>query len=310
MNKVSNEVKIGIVVLAAMIVVWIGFRVMKNEPFFQNAKTLHVRYESVEGLNKGSAVTLGGLLIGSVKELEYLQEKDSIEVVLNIKEPIPIPVGSEAQLQSPALLGSAKISIIKSSAEQYIEWGGYIEGTKESGLLDSVTDKAPQIADSVSTTLNLTNDLLRRMVVLQDDNSGNITETISNFQRTSEALREVIESRQTEVDSMIVDVRATIANMKEVSDSSKEDLNSMIANLEQFSTKLDTISIELEKSTQSISSILAKIDTGEGTLGLMVNDPSLYQNMDSLTVNLNALIKGIQEDPRRYLKHMRLVEIF
>lgn len=307
MDKLSNEAKIGLVVLAATIVVWIGFRIMKNEPFFQNAKILNVRYESVEGLIKGSTVTLGGLTIGTVKELEYLQEVDSIEVSLNIKEPIPIPVGSKAQLQSPAVLGSAKIAIIKSDSDQFIEWGGYIEGTKESGLLDSVSEKAPELADTLQVNLNKLNNILSKAEGVKFDD---VNETIVSYKETGQMIQSLIQKRQTEIDSLILDAQATIRNVRQLSDSSGQDMEALIANLEQFSTKLDTISIELEKSSQSISSILAKIDTGEGTLGLLVNDPSLYQSMDSLAVNLNDLIKGIQEDPRRYLKHMRLVEIF
>ena len=98
--------------------------------------------------------------------------------------------------------------------------------------------------------------------------------------------------------------------MDDLSGASKEDLESFISNLEAFSQRLDTLGDNLDETTTSINSILAKIDTGEGTLGKMVNDPSLYQNLDSLTVNLNELIKGIQSDPKRYLKHMRLVEVF
>jgi ABC-type transporter Mla subunit MlaD len=310
LDKLSNELKIGLVVLAATLVAYIGFRIMKNQPFFSNAKVLHVKYESVEGLIKGSDVTIGGLSIGAVKQLEYLVEEDSIEVIINIKNPVPIPVGSKALLESPAVLGSAKIAIIKSDQKELVEWGSYIEGTKEAGLLDSFSEKGSSLADSVGVTVDLANQMLRKVVELQDGNKNEISNTVSNFEQTSQALREIIDGRQKSIDSMIVDTRATMKTLRTLSDSSSEDLESMIANLEAFTSELEVISEDLKSSSQSITSILSKIDAGEGTVGLMVNDPSLYQNMDSLTVNLNELIKGIQEDPRRYLKHMRLVEIF
>ncbi len=70
------------------------------------------------------------------------------------------------------------------------------------------------------------------------------------------------------------------------------------------------LSTELNKSTLTLNNILNKIDSGEGTLGKLVSDPSLYNNLDTLSVNLNQLIKDIQADPKKYLKHMRLVEVF
>lgn len=310
MNKISNEVKIGIIVLAATIVAYLGFRIMKDEPFFSNTKVLYTKFETVEGLIRGSSVYLNGFKVGAVKDMEYLVEEDSALITLNITEPIRLPKGSKAQLATPDFLGSASIRLIHSDNTEFLEWGSKLEGVQKEGLLDSVTEKGTSLADSVSTTLTLTNEMLRKVVELQEGNSSEISETISSFQKTSKTIQQIIEQRQGEIDSMIVDAHVTMQNIRTLSDSSGQDTQSLIANLEEFSQELEGISKGLKESSESISSILSKIDTGEGTVGLMINDPSLYQNMDSLTVNLNELIKGIQEDPRRYLKHMRLVEIF
>ena len=77
-----------------------------------------------------------------------------------------------------------------------------------------------------------------------------------------------------------------------------------------FELELEKLSKGLNETTVSMNEILVKINEGSGTFGKMINDESLYTNMDSLTFNLNELIKNIQEDPKKYLKHMRLVEVF
>ena len=310
MNKLSNEVKIGLIVLAAIFVAYIGFRIMKDEPFFGNTNVIYTRFETVDGLIKGSSVYLNGFKVGSVKEMRYLPDVDSALITLNITEPIRIPVGSKAQLAAPDFLGSSTIKIIKSGQNQYINWGDQIEGVQKPGLLDTFSEKGTALSDSVSITLSLVNEMLRSLNGIGQNSSHEISETITNFKETSELLREIIEGRKSEVDVMIADAQNTISNLSELSDSSKEDLQSMISNLEAFSSELDELSADLASTTQSLNSILAKIDTGEGTLGKFINDSSVYNNLDSLTVNLNELIKGIQEDPGRYLKHMRLVEIF
>lgn len=310
MNKLSNEAKIGIIVLASIIVAYLGFRIMKDEPFFSTSNVLYAQYDSVDGLLKGGNVYLIGLKIGTVKELAYLPEVDSVRVTLNITEDIKIPVGSKARLVVPIVIGSTSIEIERSTSTEIIEWGGFIEGANQEGLIDGITQQGTSIADSVAVTLNLTNSMLRSVLTLQEKSSDNIAGSISNFEETTNVLNSIINQRKGEIDSMIVDARKTLQNVSQLSDSSKEDIQSMIANMEEFSSKLDALSNELQASSESINSILSKIDIGEGTLGKMINDPSLYNNLDSLTVNLNELIKGIQEDPKRYLKHMRLVEIF
>ena len=310
MNNISNELKIGIIVLAAIFVAYIGFRIMKDEPFFSSSNELYTKYAHVEGLLKGANVSLIGLKIGTVKELQYLPEEDSIQVTINVTEDVVIPVGSQAKLVVPNLIGSSTIEIIKSNNSTPVEWGGTIKGVREEGLLSEFSEKGGSIADSASTTLELVNSLVRSFLSVQEKSSEDISGTISNLKESTETLNGIIQERKMEVDSMIVDARNTLKNVSEMSDSSKGDIESLIANLEQFSGELEVLGKELKVSSESISSILSKIDIGEGTLGKMVNDPSLYNNLDSLTVNLNELIKGIQEDPKRYLKHMRLVEIF
>ncbi len=310
MNNLSNELKIGLIVLAAIFVAYLGFRIMQDEPFFSSTDVVYTKYDRVNGLIKGSDVFLNGFKVGKVKEMIFIPEGDSTQVTISITEPINIPVGSKARLVTPDFIGTATIEIVKSEDTEFIEWGDFIEGIQKEGLLDSFTEKGTSITDSVATTLELTNQLIRSFLNLQQRSSEDISGTISNFKETTESINSIIEDRKVEIDSMIVDARNTLRNVSELSDSSKGDIESMIADLQEFSDKLDALSIELQESTESINSILSKIDIGEGTLGKMVNDPSLYNNLDSLTVNLNELIKGIQDDPKKYLKHMRLVEIF
>lgn len=310
MNKFTNEIKIGAIVLIAIVVAFIGFRIMQDEPLLSSVNLVKTKYASIDGLLRGSSVFLNGFKVGSVREMEYIPEEDSIVVVLSIKEPISIPVGSKALLASPDFIGSATIKLLKSENTEIIEWGTFIKGTKKESLVNSFADRGSAITDSVEITLELVNEMLRSVNDLENGTTSNIKSMVSNFKETSESIRSVITSRQQEVDSMIVAANRTMTNLSTLTDSSSEDLQSMIANLEAFSSDLDSLSINLQSSTNSLNSILEKMDTGEGSLSKMLNDPSLYNNIDSLTINLNELIKGIQADPKKYLKHMRLVEIF
>ncbi len=307
MNKLSNELKIGLVVLASIFIAYIGFRIMKDEPFFSSTNMVYTKYQTVDGLIKGSNVFLNGFKVGTVKEMSFLPGGDSTLVAISITEPITIPVGSKARLATPDFIGTGTIDIEKSDNQEMIEWGDYIEGVQKEGLLESFTEKASSMSDSVAISINKINSILTKAESIDETE---INSTISSFRETGETIQEIITKRQADIDSMIIDARKTMGSLSELSDGSKGNIESTLANLEKFSNELDALSAELQASSESINSILSKIDIGEGSLGKMVNDPSLYNNLDSLTVNLNELIKGIQEDPKRYLKHMRLVEIF
>lgn len=178
------------------------------------------------------------------------------------------------------------------------------------GLLSSFSDQGAALADTVQSTLTQVNKLLRGINEIEEGASSQIEATVDNFKEVTDVVSEVITARKTEIDSLIVATNNTLQNISELSDSSSADLESLVANLEQFSNDLDELSQSLQESTNSLNSILSKVDEGDGTIGLMLNDPSLYNNLDSLTFNLNELILNIQENPGDYLKYMRLIEIF
>lgn len=306
----SNELKIGIVIIAALVVAFFGFRFMNDEPLLSSVNLLNTKFDKVDGLQKGSAVTMNGFRVGSVRNLTFLPEEDSILVQLSITEPVPIPVGSIAQLATPDFLGATSIQIVRSKNNEIIEWGSVIQGRHTIGLLSSFSDQGTTLADTVKVTLTELNKFIRGINEIEKGTSNQIEATVDNFKEVSDVVEKMITSRKSDIDSLIIATNNTLQNISELSDSSTADLESLILNLELFSNDLEILSTNLEESTSSLKRILEKIDNGEGTLGLMLNNPSLYNNLDSLTYNLNDLILNIQENPGDYLKYMRLIEIF
>ncbi len=310
MAKFSNELKIGLVVLFAIFIGYMGFRIMKDEPIFSQVNVLYTKFDTVEGLIKGSNVYLNGFKIGSVREMQYLVQEDSALITLNITENIQLPKGSMAQLASPDFLGSSTIRIIKSNSSESLEWGSYLKGIQKEGLLNTFTDRGTAISDSVTVTITLLNEKLRALDFLNQQSSNDIGSALSNVKQTSDYLLEAVTSNSDEVNEMIGSAKRTLETIEDISDSSKASIEQSIKNLEVLSVEMSQLTRELSATSTTLNSVLEKIDRGEGSLGLLLNDPSLYENVDSLSYNLNELIKGIKEDPKRYLKHLRLLELF
>lgn len=310
MAKFSNELKIGLVVLFAIFIGYMGFRIMKDEPIFSQVNVLYTKFDTVEGLIRGSNVYLNGFKIGTVREMQYLVQEDSALITLNITEDIQLPKGSMAQLASPDFLGSSTIRIIKSNSSESLEWGSYLKGIQKEGLLNTFTDRGTAISDSVAVTITLLNEKLRALDFLNQQSSNDIGSALSNVKQTSDYLLEAVTSNSDELTDMIGSAKRSLETIEDISDSSRASIEQSIKNLEVLSVEMSQLTRELSATSTTLNSVLEKMDRGEGSLGLLLNDPSLYENVDSLSYNLNELIKGIKEDPKRYLKHLRLLELF
>lgn len=310
MAKFSNELKIGLVVLFAIFIGYMGFRIMKDEPIFSQVNVLYTKFDTVEGLIRGSNVYLNGFKIGTVREMQYLVQEDSALITLNITENIQLPKGSMAQLASPDFLGSSTIRIIKSNSSESLEWGSYLKGIQKEGLLNTFTDRGTAISDSVAVTITLLNEKLRALDFLNQQSSNDIGSALSNVKQTSDYLLEAVTSNSDELTDMIGSAKRSLETIEDISDSSRASIEQSIKNLELLSVEMSQLTKELSATSTTLNSVLEKMDRGEGSLGLLLNDPSLYENVDSLSYNLNELIKGIKEDPKRYLKHLRLLELF
>lgn len=309
--NLSNEVKIGIVVITAIIIAVIGFRVMKDQPIFRQSKFLYTTFDRVDGLLPGNVVQIKGNKIGSVKEMDFSPETDSTKVTLGITTEFMIPKGSKAVLKKPGPLGAVTIEIVRGSSSKMIPWGNYIPGEIDGGIFETFSTKGEVLADELTKSLVDLNGLMIKIdSSMYSDNRDPIRNTLNNFEKTGKDVQQLIAKRKQDIDSMIVSMSNVTKNFDELTENNKEEIDSMLTNLKNASSELEKLSKGLNKTTVSLNEILVKINEGSGTFGKMINDESLYMNMDSLTFNLNELVKNIQKDPKKYLKHMRLIEVF
>jgi ABC-type transporter Mla subunit MlaD len=308
--KVSDELKIGITVVVAIAVAFIGYSIMKDIPLFRTSTTIYTKFEQVHGLIPGNVVNVKGFKIGTVKKMDLLPS-DSTKVTLNIEEGFEIPKGSIAVLKSSGVLGGKFIEIQKSDSNENVAHEGYIQGVFEQGMMDTFAEEGEKLSNDISASIRGVERLVTSLnETLSEKNKDNISGIVSDLNSTTGSLNSLIQKRQNDLDTMIMEAKNTMQNLDDISSENKEKLNSMITNLEATSVELETLSAGLNETNLTLNEVLTKINDGEGTLGKMVNDPSLYNNIDSLSVNINQLIKNINNNPGKYLKHMRLIEVF
>lgn len=308
--NLSNEAKIGLIVIAAILVSYFGFRLMRDVPLFGTTNQVQVVYDRVDGLSAGSIVYLKGVKIGSVKSLTLMPD-DRILAVLSIEQGRTIPVGSIASITSPSLIDGKAIAILKSDATESVPNNGFIEGRYEEGFLEGFSDGSDDLTGDITGSLGGLNDLIASLnEVLGEQNRQAVSTSIQDLSAATATVTQVLEGKRAELEAIIDAANQTMSQLDTLTTDNREKIESILTELDASIASLQSVSTELETTLSTLNQILTKVDSGQGTLGLLVNDPALYQNLDSLSAQMEALVRGINEDPKRYLKHMRLVELF
>lgn len=310
MARISNEVKIGITVIGAILVAFIGFRVMRDVPLFRQSNKIYATFAQVSGLNPGSYIYINGVKVGSVKEVK-LTPDDSVRIAMNLDLDTPITKGSVAYLRSTDILGQKAIIIERGDSDQEVPYGGEIKGVYVEGMVETIKQKGEQLGGNISDSFDHFNELMNRLnKVINEQNRSELRKTLSHLRATSGEISRLLERNSDELDSSVKHANHILQNLDTVSTANKERVDSLMVNLQKTSDELQYLTRDMRETSGQLTNILRKINDGKGSLGLMVNDPSLYNNLDSLASQLKDLTKNINEDPHRYLKHMRLIDLF
>lgn len=308
--RLGNELKIGITVVLAIVVGFVGFRVMKDAPIFRMGTVYYVEYAKVDGLSIGTTVLVSGIKIGSVQKLE-LMPSDSVRVTINLNVPYGLPEGSSAIITSVDLLGSKAIEIERGNSSEMIPYGGFIHGIYDEGMFAELADTGSEISTNITESTVRVNSLLSEIeAMFKEGGRADIEGTLGNLQRTTGQVDELISETRSDIAKSLESLESMLSNLEELTSEERGEIQRTIKNLEATSVELQEMSVSLKDVSANLAQIMQKINDGEGTLGKLVNDPSLYNNLDTLTVNVNRLVQDINENPRHFLRHIRLVDVF
>jgi len=308
--NLSNEVKVGITVFLAVVVAVVGFRFMRDIPIFRQSTVVSATFDRADGISSGSLVYIKGVRVGSVSSVELTPES-LVRITMGIDTDLPIPVDSEARLTSLGIVEGKSIVIVLGSSTEYVQHNGEIRGSYTESMMEVLGQKGEEMGDDVSSTIQELNQFLNQLnQTLNDDTRTTLDETLSGANETVNRIADILEGKQAEIDNAIESGSRMLSQMDTLVTDSRPRVDSLMVQIEETLAELSVIKNELEIATGNLNEILEKINQGDGTLGRLVNDPSLYNNLDSLSLELNELVKGINENPGRYLRHMSIIELF
>jgi phospholipid/cholesterol/gamma-HCH transport system substrate-binding protein len=301
--KIPSEVKIGIIITIAIAVTIWGLNFLKGRNILKGVNTYYAVFEDVGGLEKNSKIFIKGYEVGQVSDI-YFTENGSRDliVLLGIEKIYDIPLNSEAILFDADLLGSKAIMISLTGSEQLHKPGDTVMCRIQYGLTARLEQQLLPVKNKAENLIVTVDSLMSSLNYVFDRNtSAMLQASIQNLESSTEGIKNML-SDQGKLTNMIAHMEAITLNLK----NHNEQLASAMSNIESItdsiaSSELKSTISNTNKTLAETQLILEKINKGEGTLGMLVNNDSLYQNLTSLSNELDLLMKDLQENPKKYV---------
>jgi phospholipid/cholesterol/gamma-HCH transport system substrate-binding protein len=290
MIKLTREFKTGLVAIFAIAVLIWGFNFLKGQNIFDRASNSYfVMFDNVEGLSESSDVTINGLKVGSVLGISYDPETNKgLKVQFTITEDMNLFQGSEVLMYAPSLLGSKSLKIIPVFSGELAGQGYVFSGSEEKDLISSLSSQIGSIETNLNTTLKSVNTTFENInVILDDETQSNLKESIANLNKSMAQLNSIT-SENGQLQGVLENAETMTAELSKFG----ENLNTL--DLELISTKLNT-------SLDEVNNLLLQMESGEGTLGQLLYDDALYENLTAASEELEELLRNVKENPKRFV---------
>ncbi len=291
--KLKKEATIGLCVVIALLMLFIGINYLKGINMFKAANYYYATYGNVAGLQISAPVTLNGFKVGLVREINYeYNNPGHVKVELSLDRALKIPTGSKAVIEQD-ILGTSTVVLHLSSASTFQEVGSDIEGATASGLLDNVSQSLmPNISaifpkiDSLLTSLNrvVADPALTASVKRLDDITLNLEQTMRQLNSATKTLPPVM-----------ADVNGVTSNLKTVS----ADLADFSAQLKQM--PIDSTMNNILVLSGNLKALSATLNDPQSSLGMLTHDSALYDNLNNCAASLDSLLIDVKRNPKRYI---------
>lgn len=301
--KISNETKVGILTIAALTVLILGFNFLKGKDLFKKSRKIHAVFNNLGGLSRSNEVKINGYVIGTVYSLNKKDANlDEIVATINLTEEVNIPKDSKAIITSP-LVGSWYINIEKGESSEFLKPGDTLKSKLDVGILDDVKAQLTPTLTKVRNTLDTLNTVLGSVNgVLNSEAKNNLQQTLANLNRASNALNGLLDNQSGSLAKTLNNAEAISQSLK----NNTEEITATIGNAKKATEKFAALDIQptldsLNSMISNLKAIASKLNSNEGTLGALMNDRTLYKKITDAILSAEILMDDMRAHPKRYV---------
>ncbi len=303
--KLNNETKVGILAAVAVTLLILGFNLLKGEKIFVSGFELKSYYDNIAGLGTGNPVLYNGFRVGQVKNIDINKSTGKIEVRFSLDKGLEIPYDSKAIIANADLLGSKAIRIERGTKPQVVENGGTLVGEVEQSLEERIEDEILPIKDDVAGLIKNLEQFVGWLNNTMDESAGNkVDKILDDFVSTSRNFSRA----SSRVDTLMGTFQAVAGNANKIVKNIKnqnETITRVMENTAKFTDSLASaagsvkmIAEESSSMIKNINGLMTDVESGKGTLGMLLKDDKLYNNLNSNSARLDSLLEHFQGEPR------------
>jgi phospholipid/cholesterol/gamma-HCH transport system substrate-binding protein len=311
---IHTEAKVGALAVVAVTALVLGFDFLKGNNTFQRGRDFYVVYDKVPGLQESDPIRVNDLLIGRVKDLT-LRDDYTIMARLNITEDFPIPVDSRAMISSADFLGAKQVDLVIGKSDRLARSGDTLRGTIEVGIQEAIreelrpiTSKVQALISSIDSSMTVVNAIFSGETGEDVENSlTSISEALTNFRNMSLRVDNMVARQTRNVDTIF----SSLATVSQGFADKDAEMQRILENLAAITDSLAAAEFaatvtDARDAIRGLGAIIERVEDGEGTLGKLVQDDALYENLNASSQDLDALLKDIEANPGRYVTLFRI----
>lgn len=288
--KITKEIKIALVAIVSIVLLFFGMNFLKGMTLFSNGDSYYITFKDISGLSSSSPIFANGYRVGVVKDVSFDYENNGDVVVeFMVNDDLQIPRGSTAEIVSD-LMGNVKMNLLLAdNPRDFVAKGDTIMGVINSGMLGKAKDMIPVIEkmlpklDSILANINM---------LLSDPNIGR---TLGNVQKTTENL--TVTTQQ--LNALMANVNKDVPGLMGKASGLLDNANNLTANL--AAVDVASTVAKVDQTLANVQQLTSKLNNNKGTLGLLMNDETLYNNLTNTVLSADSLLNNLREHPKRYV---------
>ncbi|MCQ2251442.1 MAG: MlaD family protein [Bacteroidales bacterium] len=298
----KSIIKIGIYVTIAFVVLVWGLSFLKGSNVFNKGTSLVAVYSRLEGLAEGSPVMISGYRIGSVRNIKFLDNGHQLNIIadMEVSNEFKIPRGSIAKIVSVDIMGTKGVEIFRpESYSDYHKSGDTIASGFDGGIMDMAMDLLMPMKTHLGSLLGAADSTMQQINgLLSDDNISNLSNSLNDLNKLSRSLS----ANTGNINSML----ANFSNLSNALGKNSDNINRAIGNFASLSDTLSAMNLQqtladAQTALNNVNQMLDAINNGNGTAHQILNNDTLYNNLQAATEKINYLLEDFEKHPKKYV---------